>query len=113
MLTRKQLESLIKAWPDENGVSSDPETYDAYRKAERQQFIETVVNILGDERLEALSEGQVKALDRIIDILIDERSIYEVSNEEIIGHYEAIQNNQGRLSMVTTGSSRNIFYGIH
>ena len=112
MLTRKQLESLIKAWPDENGVSSDPETYNAYRKAE-QHFIEKVVNILGDERLEALSERQVKALDRIIDILIDERSIYEVSDEEIIGHYEAIQNNQTRLSMITTGSSRNIFYGIH
>ena len=105
MLTRKQLESLIKAWPDENGVSSDPETYNAYRKAERQQFIETVVHILGDERLEALSEGQVKALDRIIDMLTDERSIYEVRNEEIIGHYEAIQNNQGRFSMVSTGAS--------
>lgn len=30
MLSRKELEELIKAWPDENGVSSNPEIYDQW-----------------------------------------------------------------------------------
>ena len=30
MLSSKQLDDLIRAWPDENGVSSDPETYAAW-----------------------------------------------------------------------------------
>ena len=30
MLSRKQLEEIIKAWPDENGVSSDPQVYDQW-----------------------------------------------------------------------------------
>ena len=27
MLTKQRLENLIEAWPDENSVSSDPDTY--------------------------------------------------------------------------------------
>ena len=30
MLSRKELEEIIKAWPDENGISSNPEVYDQW-----------------------------------------------------------------------------------
>ena len=30
------IEKLIAAWPDENGHSSDPETYHQYREASKQ-----------------------------------------------------------------------------
>ena len=36
MLSSKQLDDLIRAWPDKNGVSSDPETYAAWIRAQRE-----------------------------------------------------------------------------
>ena len=36
MLTRQELEHLIKVWPDENGVSDDPETYNAWKESEQK-----------------------------------------------------------------------------
>ena len=38
MLTRQELVKLIEAWPDENGVSSDPETYNAWMESEKNNF---------------------------------------------------------------------------
>ena len=38
MLTRQELVKLIQAWPDENGVSSDPETHNAWMESEKKQF---------------------------------------------------------------------------
>ena len=38
MLTRQELVKLIEAWPDENGVSNDPETYNAWIESEEKQF---------------------------------------------------------------------------
>ena len=40
MLSSKQLDDLIKAWPDENGVSNDPETYAAWIRAQREVLSE-------------------------------------------------------------------------
>ena len=34
MLTKKELEKIIAAWPDENGKSSDPETYAEWKQLE-------------------------------------------------------------------------------
>ena len=36
MLTRQELVKLIEAWPDENGVSSDHETYNAWMEIEKK-----------------------------------------------------------------------------
>ena len=38
MLTRQELVKLIQAWPDENGVSSDPETHNAWMESEKNNF---------------------------------------------------------------------------
>ena len=38
MLTEQQLNDLIEAWPDENGVSKNPETYEAWKQTEKAIF---------------------------------------------------------------------------
>lgn len=35
MLIRQELVKLIEAWPDESGVSSDPEAYNAWMEIEK------------------------------------------------------------------------------
>ena len=55
MLTRQELEHLIKVWPDENGVSDDPETYNAWKESEQKQFWRLAREVLGADRINALS----------------------------------------------------------
>ena len=38
MLTRQELVKLIEAWRDENGVSGDPEAYNAWMESEKNNF---------------------------------------------------------------------------
>ena len=38
MTSKKELKEIIAAWPDENGVSSDPSTYNAWMESEKKQF---------------------------------------------------------------------------
>ena len=38
MLTKQELEDLIKAWPDENGETSDPDTYFNWIEKQRRYF---------------------------------------------------------------------------
>ena len=38
MLIRQELVKLIEAWPDESGVSSDPEAYNAWMEIEKKHF---------------------------------------------------------------------------
>ena len=60
MLTIQELENLIRAWPDENGVSDDPETYNAWKESEQKQFWRQSRKVFGIERIHALSEKQVR-----------------------------------------------------
>ena len=60
MLSRKELEELIKAWPDENGVSSNPEIYDQWIFSQNQYFVDKVYMALGNDRVNRLSERQLK-----------------------------------------------------
>ena len=53
MLSRKELEELIKAWPDENGVSSNPEIYDQWIFSQNQYFVDKVYLALGHDRVES------------------------------------------------------------
>ena len=36
MLSRKELEEIIKAWPDKDGKSSNPEVYEAWLEQQKQ-----------------------------------------------------------------------------
>jgi len=60
--TRQELEHLVKAWPDENGVSDDPETYNAWQESEQKQFWRLAREVLGLDRINALSEKQLRLL---------------------------------------------------
>ena len=66
MLSRKQLEEIIKAWPDENGVSSNPEVYDQWIFSQNQYFVDKVYIALGKKRIASLSEKQRKLLNNAL-----------------------------------------------
>ena len=38
MLSKKELEEIIAAWPDENGVSSNPELIERWEAQQNQYF---------------------------------------------------------------------------
>ena len=42
MLSKKELEEIVGAWPDENGVSSNPEVIERWEAMQRQSFQRTV-----------------------------------------------------------------------
>ena len=90
MLTRQDLVKLIEAWPDENGVSSDPETYHAWMESEKIQFWRLAREVLGFDRINALSEKQVRLLDRCLADLFYKKPIYKVTAEEILGQHELV-----------------------
>ena len=89
MLSSKQLDNLIRAWPDENGVSSDPETYAAWIRAQREHAGKFIGMALGKKRLESLTEEQSKQLFDVYQMLLEER-ILEIGDDEIIAHYEIV-----------------------
>ena len=60
MLTRQELVKLIEAWPDENGIFSDPETYNAWKESEQKQFRRLAREVIGADRINALSQKQLR-----------------------------------------------------
>ena len=90
MLSSKQLDDLIRAWPDENGVSSDPEIYAAWIRAHWKHAVKFIGMALGKKRLESLMEEQYKQLYDVYQKLLEERIISEIGDDEIIAHYEIV-----------------------
>ena len=89
-LGHEQLDDLIKAWPDENGVSCDPETYAAWIRAQREHAGKFIGMALGKKRLESLTEEQAKQLYDVYQKLLEERIISEIGDDEIIAHFEIV-----------------------
>ena len=58
MLTRQELEDLIRAWPDENGVSSDPDTYHACLERDYRPYVHIFDGLVEFGRTTKLSEKQ-------------------------------------------------------
>ena len=96
MLSSKQLDDLIRAWPDENGVSSDPETYAAWIRAQREHAGKFIGMALGKKRLESLTEEQSKQLYGVYQKLLGERIISEIGDDEIIAHYKIVTQKKGK-----------------
>ena len=90
MLSKKELEEIIAAWPDENGVSSNPELIERWKTKQNQCFVEKVHFALGIDRLNALSKRQFEFLNRALGRLSDRKSVFDVTHEEIIGQYELV-----------------------
>ena len=90
MLSRKELEEIIKSWPDENGISSNPEVYDRWIFSQNQYFVDKVYIALGNDRVDHLSERQLKLLNNALYRLKASKSVFDITLEEIVGQYELI-----------------------
>ena len=90
MLSKKELEEIIAAWPDENGVSSNPEVIEKWEAKQQQYFSEKVHFALGMDRIEALSKRQVGFLNRALGRLASRKSVLDVTHDEILGQYELV-----------------------
>ena len=99
MLSRKELEEIIKAWPDENGVSSNPEIYDKWIFSQNQYFVDKVYMALGNDRVDRLSEKQWKLLNNNLQRLKNSKSIFDITLEEIVGQYEIVTEYMSPLSV--------------
>ena len=99
MLSRKQLEEIIKAWPDENGVSSNPEVYDQWIFSQNQYFVDMVYLALGTDRVNRLSEKQLNLLNNALYRLKASKSVFDITLEEIVGQYELVTEYMSPLSV--------------
>ena len=90
MLSRKELEEIIKAWPDENGISSNPEIYDRWIFNQNQYLIDKVYIALGNDRIDCLSEKQLNLLNNALYRLKASKSVFDITLEEIVGQYEIV-----------------------
>ena len=99
MLSRKQLEEIIKAWPDKNGVSSNPEIYDQWVFNQNQYFVDKVYMALGNDRIDSLSKKQRRLLNNALDRLKASRSVFDITLEEIVGQYELVTEHMSPLSV--------------
>ena len=90
MLSSKKLDDLIRAWPDKNGVSSDPETYAAWIRAQLEHAEKLIGMALSKKRLGSLTEEQSKQLYDVYQKLLEERIISGIGDDEIIVHYEIV-----------------------
>ena len=99
MLSRKELEEIIKAWPDENGISSNPEIYDRWIFSQNQYFVDKVYMALGNGRVDRLSEKQWKLLNNNLHRLKNSKSVFDITLEEIVGQYEIVTEYMSPLSV--------------
>ena len=99
MLSRKQLEEIIKAWPDENGVSSNPEIYDQWIFSQNQYFVDKVYMALGYDRGDSLSEKQRRLLNNALYRLRESKSVFDITLKEIVGQYELVTEYMSPLSV--------------
>ena len=90
MLSKKELEEIIKAWPDENGISSNPEIYDRWIFSQNQYFVDKVYMALGNDRVDGLSEKQLNLLNNALYRLKASKSVFDITLEEIVGQYEIV-----------------------
>ena len=98
MLSKYELEEIIKAWPDENGTSSNPELYYNWIEMERDHCRARVRYALGITRIEALSDRQYRLLENSLEELFATKSHWEITNEEIFGKYELVTEYMSPLS---------------
>ena len=76
MLTKQELEDLIKAWPDENGETNDPDTYFNWLEKQRRYFAGVVWHALGRAKIEALSERQKNLLNNALERLLRKKTVF-------------------------------------
>ena len=99
MLSKHELEEIIKAWPDENGVSSNPEVYHKWIGMERDHCMTRIRYALGLKRIEGLSDRQHKLLENSLEKLFARKYHWKITDEEILGQYEIVTEYMSPLSV--------------
>lgn len=90
MLSKTELSRLIAAWPDENGNSTDPDALRRWDDRQNQYLSEQVFQALGKVRIDALSARQKRFLNCALERLKDRKSVFEITEQEILGQYELV-----------------------
>ena len=99
MLSKHELEEIIKAWPDEDGNSSNPQVFDKWIFNQNQYFIDKVYIALGNDRVDSLSEKQWKLLNKALYRLKLTKSVFDITLEDIVGQYEIVTEYMSPLSV--------------
>ena len=99
MLSKHELEEIIKAWPDEDGNSSNPEIYNNWIELERDHCRSRIRHALGIVKIEALSDRQYRLLENSLEELFARKSHWEITDEEILGKYEIVTEYMSPLSV--------------
>ena len=55
-----------------------------------KEFLLRVTDVLGDEKVSALSDWQDKTLERCLKRLLNKKPAEEVTDDEIVGQYELV-----------------------
>ena len=84
------LEKLIAAWPDENGDSSDPETYHRYREALKAELGRRILLALGTERVDRITSPQRAKLEMAFEKLFNAKSVFEINDTDIFETYYSV-----------------------
>ena len=90
MLSKHELEEIIKAWPDEDGKSSNPEVYNNWIEIERDHGRSRIRHALGLAKIEALSDRQYRLLEKSLEKLFARKSHWKITDKEILGQYEIV-----------------------
>ena len=90
MLTKKYLEQLILAWPDDSGHSGNPALFDAWVERERRYNGRVFQYALGIDRILGLSKEQKRLLENAYADLLVKKDITEISDGEILAEYEIV-----------------------
>ena len=90
MLSKHELEEIIKAWPDEDGKSSNPEVYNNWIEIERDHCRSRIRHALGLAKIEALSDRQYRLLENSLEKLFARKSHWKITDKEILGQYEIV-----------------------
>ena len=101
MLSKHELEEIIKAWPDEDGNSTNPEIYNNWIELERDHCRSRIRHALSIAKIEALSDRQYRLLENALEKLFAKKSHWKVTDQEILGQYEIVTEHMSPLSVET------------
>ena len=99
MISKTTLEAVIASWPNDEGISSDLETYQKWVDTQWLHLSRLLRLVLGHERIKTLSDRQLHLLEQSFERLFQEKSIFEITDEEILGKYELITEHISPKSM--------------
>ena len=90
MMTKKFLERLLKAWPDEKGKSVDPNFFNEWMERERRYNARIIQNALGRECVLSLTKNQKEILEQLYADMLLYRDITDISDAELRARYQFV-----------------------